>query len=110
MSHKLRIASNKWFSLPRLGREVFSDLMKAKVKYDTKFGFKITSETDVPRAISVLSRALDQQVELQSSCFICNEILGENEKPGSIICAKCKDREDCYALYTMKFATLVENL
>jgi hypothetical protein len=106
----LRIASSKWFSLPRLGKDTFSDLMKARVKYDTKFGFKITSETDVPSALSILSRALDQTVELESFCFICDKPLGEIDKPGSIICSECKGREDAYALYTIKFASLVENL
>jgi hypothetical protein len=105
----LRIASNKWFSLPRLGRDTFSELMRARVKYDTKFGFKISSDTDIPRALSILSRALDQPVELQSSCFICDRPLGEGDEPGSSICAECKNRDDAYALYTMKFATLAEN-
>ncbi len=33
------------------GRDVFSDLMKAKVKYDTKFGFQFTSATNVPSSV-----------------------------------------------------------
>jgi hypothetical protein len=106
----MRVSMNKWFSLPRLGREVFSDLMKSRVKYDTKFGFKITSETDVPRALSILSHALDQPVELASSCFICDKPLGENEKEGAVICLECAKEENAYSLYTMKFATLMDNL
>jgi hypothetical protein len=106
----LRIASNKWFSLPRLGKDTFSDLMKARVKYDTKFGFKITPETDIPRALSILSKALDQTVELESFCFICDKPLREGDESRSAVCGECKCRDDAYALYTMKFASLVENL
>lgn len=105
-----RIAENTWFSLPRLGRDVFAELMRARVKYDTKLGFKFTSETDIPRALSILRRALDQQVELEARCFICDNPLGEAEEPGAVICAECERKENAYALYTMKFASLMENL
>jgi hypothetical protein len=104
----LRITSNKWFSLPRLGKDVFAELMRSKVAYDSKFGFRLISTTDIPRALSILSKALGEPVELESTCFICDRPLGEENEPGSRLCADCKDREDAYALYTMKFATLLE--
>jgi hypothetical protein len=104
----MRIALNKWFSLPRLGRETFADLMKARVKYDTKLGFKFTGETDVSRALHVLSKALDQAVELKSSCFICEQPLEETEPQGATICGVCLAKDDAYTLYTMRFASLIE--
>ena len=106
----MRIPKNAWFSLPRLGRDVFSDLMKARVKYDTKFGFKITDGTDIARALDILSRALDQSVELESSCFICDRPFDKNDEPGSVICSSCRKEEDVYDLYTMKFASLLDSL
>ncbi len=84
--------------------------MKTRIKYDAKFGFKITPETDVPKLLSVLSQALEQPVELESSCFICERLLGDEEKAGAVICSECKKKEDAYALYTMKFASLAENI
>src|SRR5579875_913116 len=105
-----RIPQNKWFSLPRLGRDVFSELMRARVKYDTKFGFKFTPETDVQKALTTLSKALEEQVELESCCFICGKPLGTDDKPGAILCADCVNLEDAYALYTMKFAKIIDEL
>jgi hypothetical protein len=106
----LRIPFNKWFSLPRLGRDAFSELMKARVKYETRLGFKISSDTDLNRALSVLSNALDQKVELEWFCFICDKPLSENESSERTICSECRNREDAYAIYTMKFANLFEKL
>ncbi len=82
--------------------------MRARIRYDTKFGFKITPETDVSRALEILSRALDQRVELEKSCFICDKAIGEEEKPDAAICQQCRSKEDAYSLYAMKFATLME--
>ncbi len=104
----MRIATNKWFTLPRLGRDTFSELMRARIKYDSKFGFKITSTTDVPRVLSILSRALGESVELESACFICQRPFTEKDKPGSVICSDCRSKEDAYSLYTMRFASLMD--
>lgn len=105
----MRLSPNKWFSLPRLGRDTFSELMRARIKYDSKFGFKITSTTDTLRVLSILSRALGEPVELEASCFICEKPLSENDKPGSVICSECRCKDDAYSVYTMKFAAMIEN-
>lgn len=106
----MRISINRWFSLPRLGKDVFADLMKAKVKYDTKFGFQLTSSTNVPRVLSILSGALGEDVEIARSCFICdNPIDGESNIPDATICAECQRNSDAYEMYIMKFANLMES-
>ncbi len=104
----MKIALNKWFRLPQLGRDIFSDLMKAKVKYDTKFGFQFTSATNVPRALSVLTTALHEDVEIAASCFICDNPLDEEASAGSTICSACQGNDDAFDLYMMKFAKLME--
>jgi hypothetical protein len=81
--------------------------MRAKVKYDSKFGFKFASDTDVERALTILSRAMGQPVEIESRCFICDRSLGDRDEPKSSLCSECINREDAYALYTMKFASLL---
>lgn len=101
---------NKWFSLPRVGAECFAELKRARVTYDPKFGFKFTGETDVQRALSSLSEALRDGFEIQSSCFVCGDQLGENEMPGSILCSDCVASDDVYALYTLKFASLMDQV
>ncbi len=104
----MKISMNKWFRLPQLGKDVFSDLMKAKVKYDTKFGFQFTSATNVQRALSVISSALGQDVELARSCFICDNPLDDEASPDASICALCLENENAFDLYRMRFARLME--
>ncbi|MHB8568266.1 MAG: hypothetical protein ACYC7D_02010 [Nitrososphaerales archaeon] len=106
-----KLALNTWFRLPRVGTDSFADLMKAKVKYDTKFGFMLTSSTNLDRAFSTLSSALGEDVELSSTCFICNAPLIEEEgKSERTICLPCEEKEGALDLYRMKFAKLMENL
>lgn len=102
-----QLALNKWFTLPRLGKETFSELMRAKVKYDSKFGFQLTSSTDLPRVISILSDALGEDVALASACFICEK---EMEEDSSSICDDCAEKESAYDLYCMRFAKLMERI
>src|SRR5208283_328359 len=104
----MKVVVNKWFRLPQLGRDVFSDLMKAKVKYDTKFGFQFTSATNVPRALSVLTIALHEDVEIATSCFICDSPLDDELSRDSTICSACQGNESAFDLYRMKFAKLME--
>jgi hypothetical protein len=103
----LKILQNSWFQLPWVGKEVYADLMKAKVKRDTRLGFCFTSETNVPRALSILSLALNEPVELAKSCFICDKPLDES-KEATTICTDCASNEDGYNIYIMKFAKLME--
>jgi hypothetical protein len=103
------LSINKWFPLPRLGPEYFSELRRARVVYDSKLGFKITSETDVRSALSTLSRALGEDFELGRSCFICDNSIGGDEV-SRIICTKCADSDDAYVIYALKFASLMDQL
>ena len=108
-----RLSLDRWFSLPRLGKDTFSDLMKARVKYDTKFGFMLTSSTDTTRALSILSSALDEEVALASACFICDKPFEGNETSEGkelTLCQDCLRNEDAFSLYKMKFANLMESL
>ena len=100
----MKITLNKWFRLPQLGKDVFSDLMKAKVKYDTKFGFQFTSSTNIPRALSIITQAIGEEAEVARSCFICDNPIEEE----ATICRTCIANEDAFDLYQMKFAKLME--
>lgn len=106
----MKIALNKWFRLPQLGKEVFSDLMKSRVKYDSKFGFQFTQATNVSRAIAILSSALNDEIELSKNCFICDNTLGDEDSPEATICSQCAKNEDALDLYTMKFAKLMDEI
>jgi intein/homing endonuclease len=80
----LRVLLGAWFSLPRLGSEHFSSLMKQGVKYDRALGFKIDAGTDVGAALRTLSTALGEGVELNLRCLVCVKggtlILGDNKE------------------------------
>jgi hypothetical protein len=106
----MKIVVNKWFQLPWIGKETYMDLMKAKVKRDSKFGFKFSSDTNTSRALAVLSSALDEPVELARSCFLCDNPIEEAEFAGfeTSLCPGCVKNEDAYDLYVMKFAKLME--
>ena len=106
----MKVVLNKWFRLPQLSRDVFADLMKAKVMYDTKFGFQFTSATNVSRALSVLTTALHEDVEIATSCFICDNPLDEEVPVDSTICSACQKNENAFDLYKMKFAKLMETV
>lgn len=106
----LKIALNKWFRLPQLGREVFSDLLKSRVKYDSKFGFQFTQATNISRAIAILSSALDEDIEFSKNCFICDNTLGDDDLPEATVCSQCIRNDDALDLYTMKFARLMEGI
>lgn len=105
---------NKWFSLPRMGKDTFSDIMRAKVKYDIKFGFMFTSSTNIERALGILSSALNEQVVMTAACFICG---GPLTSDGSLedgtlttICPTCQGNDDALDLYRLRFARLMESL
>jgi hypothetical protein len=110
----MKIVLNSWFQLPWVGRDVFSSLMRAKVENDKKFGFRFTSETNIPRALSILSSTLEEPVELARSCFICDNPLEGSvdsslDQEGSI-CKDCESSPDSYDIYVMKFAKLMETV
>jgi hypothetical protein len=67
----LRILVGGWFSLPRVGRDVFSALMKEGVAYDKDLGFKFDSATDLQAASRTVSAATGEEVELTLRCFVC---------------------------------------
>ena len=106
----MKVVLNKWFRLPQLGRDVFADLMKAKVMYDAKFGFQFTTATNVPRALSVLTTALHEDAQIATSCFICDNPLDEEVSVDSAICTACQKDEDAFDLYKLKFAKLMETV
>ncbi len=80
----MKILVGSWFTLPRLGTDAFSAMMKQGVVYDKKLGFKLDSATDMELAVRTISSALGEEVELTVRCFICTPggtlILGDNKE------------------------------
>ena len=81
----MRILLGSWFTLPMMGREHFSALMKHGVKYDRSLGFKIDPDADVGGALKTLRVALGGDVELSLRCFVC----------GQEACAGCAYADIC---------------
>jgi hypothetical protein len=81
----LKIIVGGWFDLPRVGRDVFSVLMKQGVIYDKAMGFKFDSGTDLQAAVRTLSAATGEEVELTLRCFVC----GREACPGCPYLPSC---------------------
>jgi hypothetical protein len=105
---KKQIPLNKWFQLPWLGQDVFPRLMRAGVKHDKRFGFKITAETDAQRALSIIASAIGQEVEIERECAVCGNGMTGREIAGATVCQNCVQSEDAFDLYTMKFASMMD--
>jgi hypothetical protein len=67
----LKIVIGSWFSLPRLGTDAFSALMKAGVKYESGMGFMLAPDCDISSASRAIRRALGEDVELSVRCAVC---------------------------------------
>ena len=75
----MKILVGGWFSLPRVGADVFSLLVRQQgVVYDKAMGcFKFDSATEIPAAVRTISAATGEEVELVLRCWICgNESCG----------------------------------
>ena len=78
-----------WFSLPRVGRDAFSQLMKQGVAYDKDLGFKFDSGTDIPAASRTVGAATGEEVELILRCYVC----GRDACPGCPYFSSCDRAE-----------------
>jgi hypothetical protein len=105
----LRILIGGWFTLPRLGTEEFSRLMKQGVKYDRVMGFKMGAETDLESAVRTIKSAVGEEVELMVRCFICGKEacdgcsylkMCDKRKVSSLcLCAEHSPEKGVYDLY-----------
>ncbi len=103
------LSRGKKFRLPRLGKDVFAKLMRAKLKYDKNDGsFEITEETDLTTVSSILKAALNEQIILELQCIICSKGAGCAEceyasmcsrASDLCICNECLSRSDAYENY-----------
>ncbi len=67
----MKIVIGSWFSLPRVGTDAFSTLMKAGVKYEKGMGFMIAPDCDISAAARAVGRATDEPVDLSVRCAVC---------------------------------------
>lgn len=115
----MKIVLDEWFSLPRLGMDVFTKLVReAGLEYDKGKGFRATARTDLVTVTSVLQSALREETEVEVRCFICGEPVGcstcvyskvcdRRRISPRCICEKCKNGKDAFALYSIRFAELL---
>jgi hypothetical protein len=76
------------FSLPRLGPDVFSKLMRqARLKYDReKRMFMVEPSTNVTALVAILKEALNDDIIIELPCFLCGKSAG---------CAECEFIDVC---------------
>jgi hypothetical protein len=109
----MKILVGGWFTLPRLGTDAFSAMMKQGVVYDKKLGFKLDSATDMELAVRTISSALGEEVELTVRCFICGdeacpgcpyiEVCDRRKVSPLCLCEKHAPEKGAYALYQKTF-------
>jgi hypothetical protein len=99
------------FKLPRLGRDVFTKLMRAKLKYDKTRGmFEISDTTILPSVIAILNDALRDEIVLELQCILCLKSAGcgnceyadicyREEVSSLCICKECLSKSDAYEQY-----------
>jgi len=114
----LRILVGAWFSLPRLGRDAFSLLMREGVAYDKDMGFRFDSATDLQAATRTLSKALGDEVELTLRCSICGreacegcpyfESCDRAAFSTLCLCAEHAPEKSVYGLYSKTFDNLLK--
>jgi len=114
MMMKKKILIGGWFTLPRLGTEAFSALMKQGVVYDKRLGFKFDAATDVDLATKTIGLALGEEVELAVRCFICGEeacancpyfeVCDRRRVSPLCLCEKHAPRKGIYELYQKTYA------
>ena len=112
----MKILVGGWFTLPRLGTDVFSALMRQGVVYDKKLGFKLYSATDMELAVRTISSALGEEVELMVRCFVCGEVacvgcpyieVCDRRKVSPLcLCEKHSPEKGVYELYQKTFADI----
>ena len=112
----IKILLGDWFTLPRVGSDVFSKLMRqARLKYDReKRMFKVEPETNVTALTAILREALKDDVVIELPCFVCGKSAGcaecefvdfcdRTSVSNQCICKVCSDESDAYERYCDTF-------
>jgi hypothetical protein len=110
----MRILIGGWFTLPRLGREEFSLLMRQGVRYDKSLGFRMDSATDLEQAVRTIRSATGEEVELTVRCFVCGKescqdcaylaICDKRKVSSMCLCGEHAPGNDVYELYVKALA------
>ena len=110
----MKILIGSWFTLPRMGSDVFSAMMKEGVVYDRKLGFKFDAATDLELAVRTISAGLGEEVELTVRCFLCGGeacpgcpyvgVCDRSRVSSLCLCEKHSPEKGVYALYQKTFA------
>lgn len=112
----IKIVLGSWFTLPRVGSDVFSKLMRqARLKYDRqKRMFMVEPETNVATLMVILKEALNDDVVIELPCFVCGKSAGCSEcefvdvcdrtsVSNQCVCKSCHEGTDAYSKYCSTF-------
>jgi len=112
----IKILLGDWFTLPRVGPDVFSKLMRqARLKYDRqKRMFMVAPETNVATLMVILKEAMNDDVVIELPCFLCGKSAGCGEcefvdvcdrtsVSNQCVCKGCYEEADAYKQYCNTF-------
>jgi hypothetical protein len=110
----MKILIGGWFTLPRLGREEFSLLMRQGVRYDKSMGFRMDAETDLESAVRTIRAAVGEEIELTVRCFVCGkeacagcpylDVCDRRKVSSLCLCAEHGPETSVYGLYKKALA------
>ena len=117
----IKIVLGDWFSLPRMSRETFLKLMRvARLKYDSKRGFRVEKNTDLFAVASILKAAVGEDVEFALTCFVCGKPVecesciyrnacDRRMVSQNCICDEDRGREEAYTIYVTHLASVMKD-
>jgi aspartate/tyrosine/aromatic aminotransferase len=86
----MKIIVGEWFWIPRVEGDIFKKIVKKNgLKYNNSKGFQTTSETDLKDIVTILNKALDEEVVMMLKCFICS---------AQIDCSNCRYSDACESI------------
>lgn len=117
----IKIMLGDWFTLPRVGSDVFSRLMRqARLHYDReKRKFRVEDDTNIGTLLAILKEALDDEIIIELPCFVCGKSAGCAEcqyvdvcdrtmVSNRCVCEECFKKEDAYENYCSAFLEKLE--
>jgi predicted Zn-ribbon and HTH transcriptional regulator len=114
----IKISLNKGFTLPRLGKDTFSMLMRNGLQYDKTTGlFAVKDINKIDKIYAILSEAIKDTISIEVQCVLCSNDAGCSECEFSNTCNRLQVASKCvcrtclrngYDNYTREVSKLLE--
>ncbi len=114
----IKVSLSRGFTLPRLGKDTFSMLMRNGLQYDKATGlFTVKDVNKIDRIYAILSEAINDTISIEVQCILCSNDAGCSECEFSNTCNRLQVTSKCickdclrsgYDNYTREVSKLLE--